>query len=293
MKKIIVRLQGGMGNQLFQYFYALYISRLTNRSVFLDTYRLDHPYRGDTKHGFALVPYLKYGSKLNNNGAIRPVKNKYLLKALYLTKVEYKNIRYFHEIHNSDLEIISSCCDTVVIEGYWQNLTYVSAIKDLVVDCFSNFCANSTNFQVVRNLISEKNSVALHVRRGDYVSNANSAKLHKVIDINYYIEATNKLKSICHDPSFFIFTDDVEWVKENLSNIIPRSVIVSGFADLTHHDELGLMTICKHHIISNSSYSWWAAFLNTSTFHVVIAPSEWHINSRLPDNFIPSNWVLL
>ena len=134
------------------------------------------------------------------------------------------------------------------------------------------------------------NSISLHVRRADYVTNPQANQFHGVSSMEYYNKAIHKIKSIISEPHFFIFSDDITWAKQNMIIDCPTTFVSHNGPD-KNYDDLRLMSFCKHHIIANSSFSWWGAWLAMNKNKVVIAPTRW-FNSpdRNTKDVIPENW---
>ncbi len=136
------------------------------------------------------------------------------------------------------------------------------------------------------NSIKNSNSVSLHVRRGDYLKIKNI----NVLDVDYYMKAVDYIKKNVEKPMFYIFSDDLDWCKNNLGFLNN-----CNYVDLTQTeiDDLKLMSFCQHNIIANSSFSWWGAWLNQNPKKIVIAPKEWLINDPGSSNVILSDWIKL
>jgi len=135
------------------------------------------------------------------------------------------------------------------------------------------------------------NAVSLHVRRGDYVLDKLTNTVHGVCDIDYYTEAIGRMTAAISDPRFYIFSDDMEWAKTNLSiNRFPVAYIDHNAS--ADYEDIRLMYSCKHHIIANSSFSWWGAWLNNYGGKKVIAPKKW-FRSLTNDDLIPDGWLTI
>jgi len=140
--------------------------------------------------------------------------------------------------------------------------------------------------------IKEKNSVSLHIRRGDYLTMQKAIDTIGVCPLDYYDKAIREITRKIKNPTFFIFSDDINWVKENLKTNSP-TIFVSG-GKLKDYEELILMSKCKHNIIANSSFSWWGAWLNNNPNKIVIAPKKWFKDtSKNTRDLIPESWLKL
>lgn len=172
------------------------------------------------------------------------------------------------------------------LHGYWQTEKYFTNIKDQLRKDFTFPSPSGQNAELCEQLQSEQ-SISLHVRRGDYLNFA----AHSVCSQDYYQSAVKEvLKTVSGDPRIYIFSDDPEWAAANLKFTVPTHVIDhnSGAADF---EDMRLMSMCAHNIIANSSFSWWAAWLNAHSNKVVVAPKEWFGDPKLnnPD-ITPDSW---
>lgn len=175
------------------------------------------------------------------------------------------------------------------LDGYWQTEKYFKDIRETIVSDFSLKNAKGLNKALLADL-ANSDSVSLHVRRGDYVSDKGTNQFHGVCGLPYYLEAITYLKEKVSKPTLYIFSDDIPWVKENLKTDLPINYVSNG--QIKDYAELTLMSKCKHNIIANSSFSWWGAWLNESLGKIVIAPRKWFANksANSPD-MIPETWV--
>jgi hypothetical protein len=140
--------------------------------------------------------------------------------------------------------------------------------------------------------ISKVNAVSLHVRRGDYVQNAKTNANHGVCSLDYYRAAIQNILERVEAPSFFIFSDDIPWVKEHLVLDIPCRYVDHN-QGVESYNDMRLMSLCRHHIIANSSFSWWGAWLNPDPQKIVIAPQKWFANDNIVDDLFPPEWVTM
>ena len=151
---------------------------------------------------------------------------------------------------------------------------------------------NSINASIAAQ-IPAVNAVSLHIRRGDYVSDAKAAATHGLCSIDYYQEAIRYISSKTPDPHFFIFSDDIEWAKENLHIDCHHQYINQNHGSESYND-MRLMSMCRHHIIANSSFSWWGAWLNPSSNKLIITPNNWFARNEKPtSDLIPSTWIAI
>lgn len=181
----------------------------------------------------------------------------------------------------------------IYLAGNWNSERYFADIADIVRHEFK-----FKRQPVGRNLkllgaISSVESVSLHVRRGDYVSNAKASQVHGLCGLDYYRAAVDLIARRVPHPRFFIFSDDPVWVRENLQLDWPYE-LVDHNGPLDGHEDMRLMSHCKHNIIANSGFSWWAAWLNGSPHKIVVAPKKWFRIERYDTStLIPEGWIQL
>ena len=280
--KIIVKLWGGIGNQLFQFVFGQYLRYRYGLDVYYDNnsyISVDHLRKGE-------VDFLDFKIKYDNSctfSKYRGIKNR-LLRYFFQA-----DPRHHFITENSDLPSSYKNGHLYYFQGYWQNYKYY----DWMTRNVSSFEIKSkiipVELEPYRVLISKcEESVSLHVRRGDYFSPEN-IKVYGVCDEHYYMNAVSKITDMLGTPHFFVFTDDPDWVIENIE-LDERFTLIKNY-DISQFAYIELMSMCKHHIISNSSFSWWGTVLDEGKDSIVISPEKWtNINS--PDMILES-WIKL
>jgi hypothetical protein len=139
-------------------------------------------------------------------------------------------------------------------------------------------------------MISSTNSVSIHFRRGDYLTNPSVMDLG-ICELEYYYKCVDNLAKIVPDPHFFILSDDPEWVTNNIKINYPKTIICINLNN-NDSEDLRLMSLCKHNIIANSSFSWWGAWLNSNPDKLVFAPKKWfNKTDRTAEKLIPDTWI--
>ena len=139
--------------------------------------------------------------------------------------------------------------------------------------------------------IKKSNSIAIHIRRGDYVTNSIVNKVHGTCGIDYYNNAVNLMIRKINDPVFFIFSDDIKWTKDNIKTDFP-TIYVSHNGPNKGYEDMRLMTQCKHFIIANSSFCWWGAWLSRNKKKIVIAPKRWFkVEGKNSSDIVPEKWI--
>ncbi len=294
MKKLIVKLNGGLCNQIFQYAFARALSSKRKIDFALDvtpfyTYYTADPYglsKFNIKENIAKESDLGGFVWLRKHNAFF----NFLYHRLRLKKI-IKPWYYGEKTFTYDQEVFSS--KALYFEGFWQSEKYFKDIADEIRKEITLKAPFSTHSLELLKKIEETNSVSIHVRR--YASE-HIRPWHGFCSAEYYIEAINQIASKVPSPNFFIFSDNYPWVIENflpkLKGLEYNFTLVENDNDKNAED-LILMSKCKHHIIANSSFSWWGAWLNPSKEKIVIAPQKWFANA--PKNntvdLIPNSWI--
>ena len=279
MRINITAISGGLGNQMFQY--ALYLS-LKHRYSSIDNFHAIYvaPYRGRRKYELDKVFNIKIN--LTKNFLIRIFKKCF---PILIKRVNNKNYTAFENIDIRTLRPI------VYYSGYWQTELYFKNIESVIKQAFefNNELISPKNTQTIKE-IGKVQSVSLHVRRGDYVADPGVKVVHGGICTTYYYRKAiqTMLSKIVGDVVFYIFTDDIKWVKNNLN--FNKIVIVDWNRGAESWQDMMLMSHCKHNIVANSSFSWWGAWLNNNKEKIVIAPSKW-FNTMPTFDIISENWI--
>jgi hypothetical protein len=179
------------------------------------------------------------------------------------------------------------------LDGYWQSEQYFSRIKEKIQRLFSlHTTLDETNARLEKTILNCE-SVAIHVRRMDYLKTPEILAFHGVMDVDYYQKAFAIFRDKFPDLKLFVFSDDPDWSAQNLKYDVPVTHINHNRKENSYLD-LWLMSRCKHQIIANSSFGWWAAWLNPNANKTVIAPRKWFAGST-PDtaDLIPNSWTCL
>ncbi len=281
---IVMRMRGGLGNQLFQY--------ACGRAAAL---RLGTELALDLRDWARSQPFPFYLSHFT--GAAKTVPPERLPPgrgmgaAEFLRAVFGPKLRTYREALPGYDAGIESVADGTLLKGYWQSERYFADYK-AAIRADLRFAAPSTG-ETARLIeeIGDCQAVSLHIRRGDYVSNAKFNSLMGVTGLEYYKTAADLIaEQMMEAPVFYAFSDDPVWVQENLS--LPFEVRLVNHNDSgTAHEDLRLMSACRHHVIANSTFSWWGAWLNPSERKLVAAPKQWYADSvaESPD-ITPDSW---
>lgn len=290
---VIVKLMGGIGNQIFQYAagrrltYVLGTELKLDISVF-ENYNLRKYELGSFNilEDFASPREVKTLTSQKNGVLSGPVRC--LLRRQKNLAPSHNRESYFH----FDSEILN-LPNNVYLDGYWQSEKYFNDIEDVIRKEFAITMPQTDENQKMAKLISSRESVSLHVRRGDYDSDLQTSKVHGTCGLDYYARAIAEICSRVDSPHFFIFSDDMEWSKANL-DISHPVIFVDHNNALRSYEDLRLMSQCRHHIIANSSFSWWGAWLNPDSDKIVIAPDRWFNKEDIDTtDLLPESWIRL
>lgn len=178
------------------------------------------------------------------------------------------------------------------LAGYWQSEKYFQDVEQEIRHCFRFREPLGEKNIEWKKLISETTSVSIHIRRGDYVSNAATNSVHGTCSLDYYCAAIGEIASRFDTPVFFVFSDDIHWVIDSL-DISHPVYYVSNNVGKDSYIDMQLMSLCQNNIIANSSFSWWGAWLNDNHNKVVIAPKAWFAGKEKPRDLYPENWLVL
>jgi hypothetical protein len=297
-KMIIIKLKGGIGNQLFQYATgrALFLRRLednkndSTEKLLLDISDYDIDNGIDTPRYYALSVF-DIEARVAGKREIEKLKYPLGVFSKFLLILKTKVLRQFNI---GFIEKIFNSKDDIYLEGFFQTERYFIDKRKEIIKELKLKTALSLRAQGIGTKISEsKNSVSLHVRRGDYVNNKDTNKYHGLCSVEYYSEAIKYITSkIGNDIQVFVFSDDINWAKDNIKLIQQINYVSSSEPTrLDEVEELILMSKCKHNIIANSSYSWWGAWLNINNDKIVIAPNTWSLkDTRSRKDIIPNTW---
>lgn len=278
---ITVRLNGGLGNQMFQYATAKALATNHQTELALDITEFNKY----ELRNFELDKFKIRALIVNKNYFIKK-----LLKKLNLIKI-LPNYYLEHSLMYDDK--LNTCGDNMYLEGYFQSEKYFKSIRDELLKEFVIKCDLSIYTLEIKNLIQNtENSISLHIRRGDYVLNNQTNNTHGTCSLEYYGKAIEYIKNQIGKLKIFVFSDDVLWAKENLK--YENVYFVEKDKNRIPHEDIYLMSLCNHNIIANSSFSWWGAWLNQNKNKVVIAPKRWFVDDKLyhqSTDIVPNKWI--
>ncbi|MGI5946164.1 MAG: alpha-1,2-fucosyltransferase [Lachnospiraceae bacterium] len=278
--KIHVDISGRLGNQLFQYATARALQKQYGGKIVLNTYELQR-YKDNFRLELTdfklnenviietekMIPYGRFLNSL-------PIKaiRKYCPNLFYSFAAKFGIIAWKPGLMYKKIPDMSQYND-IVLYGYFQSAEYFNDIKEIIQDEITPKFPCVKENKELYDLIKETESVCITIRRGDYVANPQYKKMWYVCDENYFNKAVNEMIKKIPNAVFFVFSDDVQWCKENL-NFGRETYYESGNDEVW--EKVRLMSACKHFIISNSSFSWWVQYLSRNQDKLVIAPSSWY-----------------
>lgn len=273
---VIVNLIGGLGNQLFQYAAgrSLSIAHQTNLKLDISGFE-EYKLRTYGLDPFCVQEVFASPVEIANvTGSSKKGLSRFVFRARERLKPHFRRV-VFSEPHfrpfNPD---IFKTPTNVYLNGYWQSEKYFADIKDIIRREFTlKYEPDSYNREMIKR-ISSANSVSIHIRRGDYVSNPVTNRIHGTCTLDYYERCVSLISRKIDKPEFFVFSDDPDWAADNLRLDYP-AVIVTHNGVIKAHEDLRLMSSCKHNILANSSFSWWAAWLNPNPDKMVYVPQQW------------------
>lgn len=289
---------GGLGNQMFQYALACTMAKRYKQQLKVDLqYLLDNT----PKENYTFRPLELGVFNFDCQSAVpsdidRFIKSKKSFKS-------YATYKFYHFLKKAVLvnEQSLNFCSAVLkkgphcfLDGYWASHKYFVSNESAIRNLFTFKRPIPDSLIPIVKQIEASESISVHFRRGDYVRNETVKNYHGTCDLDYYEAAvkciTDKLQRA---PQLFIFSDDIAWVKQNWIPSVPHTYIEHS-GEVHHSEDMRLMSMCKHNIIANSTYSWWGAWLNKNQNKIVVAPGKW-INSpgHRIDDILLQEWIKL
>ncbi|OJV44762.1 MAG: hypothetical protein BGO29_09400 [Bacteroidales bacterium 36-12] len=283
-KKYIIALTSGLGNQMFQYALFIYLKNIK-------------------KEHCIIYPFNKH---LNEH-------NGYEIQDIFKNVMIKNESSLWIDVYIKLYTFINNLCCTlkrrlrsnipmigmnllpyrVVIFPNWGNYVFIPKINEILQNEIFKFSEFESDKNIkLEEFISSNNSVSIHIRRGDFISNPRwRCTLGDICDIDYYTKAINIISSKTSNPVFIVFSDDIVWASKNLN--LYGATYVDWNKGKNSYNDLHLMSLCKHNIISNSTFSLWAAWLNTNKNKLVVTPSKWRNkhNDNTKKLFIPADWI--
>lgn len=284
----IVKISGGLGNQMFQYALMIGLQETFKEEVYADTssYKNYNLHNGlELERIFPIsLKQAKRNPLLARKLTLSRSLNRYLPFICGDCQFEYPDFRFVDNIYNPRSK-------KRFYAGYWHNYQYIKPFRAEIMKAFTFKIPLDQKNQEVIDIISKQNSVGIHIRRGDYLK---EAQYQGICTLEYYKKAIDLVRGVLKDPVYYLFSNDMEWCKENITPLIngSKAVYVDWNTGEDSYRDMQLMTYCKGMIIANSSFSWWGAFLNQREFNVVVSPARWK-NAKYDLKIQMPEWTLI
>jgi hypothetical protein len=283
----IVNVIGGLGNQLFQYAFYLALKNKFTETIKLDvtrfdTYELHNGY--ELEKVFNIQELYSTESEVENthdggSSIIKRFQRKFLLNSK-LGLFERGQDQFFY-----NEQLFGKSNINLFYKGYWQSFKYFQAIEDQVKAKLQfPEMTEERNIRLIE-YMGDKNTISIHVRRGDYI---NHPTLGGVCNSEYYAKSIQYIKNNVQKPVFIVFSNDISWCKYNLN--LDDSVYIDWNVGSNSYKDMQLMSLCKHNIIANSSFSWWGAWLNNNVSKIVVCPERWINEKDVGTDVMPQQW---
>jgi hypothetical protein len=293
---IITKLQGGLGNQMFQYAFAKSLAYKNKTTFKLDlSFLLDRSPRENFMFREFDLDIFNLESKIANDDDLvkKNQNNKFKSIISKFTNSEFIDLKENH-FYFEESNFIKN--KNVYLDGYWQSEKYFKDIENELREDFTFRNKLSLIEEEMNSKIQATNSICINFRRTDFVNLKNSAETHGTIGLEYYKKAVTLIASKISNPIFYVFSDDMEWCLHNFKINYPIIFVTHDFKGFKFSSYLQLMSNCKHFIIPNSTFAWWGAWLSKYEKKIVIAPDNWFNDTSLQNqtkDLIPESWIKL
>lgn len=287
----IVNIIGGLGNQMFQYALLLTLQKRFGEKIYADTssfktYKLHNGLELERIFSIQLnVALPKDISRLayySSNYKLNRAMKKFLPRK--------KTMCMEYPLNRFDKGLLFKSGD-MYYEGYWQHYSYFEEYRNEIIQVFQFnkelMCAEAKKIE--SSILQKQEPISIHVRRGDYLSDK---EFGGICTPQYYKNAIDEIYKRCQNPYFYIFSNDIEWCRKHLSDFMQGHKFVDCNKGEDSWCDMYLMSLCKNMIIANSSFSWWAAYLNLRKDKIVFAPPIWTHNKKKYQRQLP-NWILV
>lgn len=280
---------GGLGNQMFQYAMGRSFAIQNSQELQLDRTFLDDksPREHFTFRNYELGMFNIKASFVTNK-ELEYCHNKAPLQRFlpFLKRYETFN-EHMSQIPSKD----QNSYKNVYLNGYWQNDFFFSSVENQIREDFKFTSEPSAINKEFIPLVERKNSISLHIRRGDYSNVAEIKNVHGLLPLNYYEKSVEYISKQIGNPHFFIFSDDIEWAKYNL-DFVTNATFIGHNVGNNSFEDLRLMSLCHHNIIANSTFSWWGAWLNSNPTKIIVAPEKWFNDPTISSiEILPQCWI--
>lgn len=297
----IVNLIGGLGNQMFQYAFAVALKeQISSEDVLIDTSHFNYiflkKYKAANIHNGYEIEKVFPNAKLNHAKWWQLIRVTWYCPNFLLSRVvkkvfPHRNSEYIQPVsdyfkYESNVYGLKG---KKYYDGQWSSIKYYLPIRNKLLEVFTHPQASGVNMEYIQKM-EQTDSVGVHIRRGDYLQDPD---FRNICELDYYKRAIKRLEEESKDYTFFIFSNDIQWCKKNISPLLSNYQV--QFVTENHGSDscwdMHLMTHCKNLIIANSSFSWWGAFLNNRG-GLIIAPEKW-VNRDSVFDIWDDKWVKL
>jgi hypothetical protein len=288
---IFVRLIGGLGNQMFQYAAARRLAERHRTEVVLDTSWLETRDPGGATTRFYELGCFELAARITDRPAADYHVTGYVARAR--RRLGLLNRHLINESGPGFDAAVLDAPDRTVLNGYWQDVRYFEDAAPAIRAAFTFRGELSDANRATAESMAATDAVSLHVRRGDYVSNPTTSRFHGTCSLEYYAAAIHRVSQVVKEPHFYVFSDDPAWTKAHLRCDHPMTFVDDNPPDRGFED-MRLMSACRHHIVANSSFSWWGAWLGPNDDKIVVAPRTWFRDPVAnAAQELPASWVRL
>ncbi|MEP3345728.1 MAG: alpha-1,2-fucosyltransferase [Litoreibacter sp.] len=282
---IYSRIFGGLGNQLFQYAAARAVSTRLGRELVLDA-RLAPP----GSHWAFALDHFNIKARIGEASELPPAKDRRISYALW--RAFGRDPKFVRERGLAYQAAIANAPDNSYLHGYFQSERYFADVLEQLGDELRIVTApDAQNAEFADRIASAGHSVSLHMRRGDYLGTTKGSATYATCDEAYYLRALERLSEGGRELKVFVFSDDPDWVRQNLS--LPYDVTAVGHnGPDKHYEDLRLMSCCQDHVIANSTFSWWGGWLDRRPDARVVGPAKWFIDPKMANpDILPERWI--
>ncbi len=291
---VIAQIIGGLGNQMFQYAAGRALSIRGGSPLALDISGFDgyglhqgFELKRVFGHTFAIASPDEMAEVLSWQAS--PIIRRIVARKPFSFFCGQRCVVEPHFNYWAGIETLTGDC---YLSGYWQSEKYFDAVAEQIRDDFVfRLPASGENAELAKN-IQGTMAISLHVRRGDYANNPKTTATHGLCSLDYYQAAIQRVTQEMSDPYFYIFSDDINWARAHLKIDFPHRYVDHNQGAESYND-MRLMSLCRHHIIANSSFSWWGAWLNPREDKMVLAPKKWFANGADVRDLFPQEWIAL
>jgi hypothetical protein len=293
---IVVKLMGGLGNQMFQYAFGRHLSVKNNTELKLDlSYLTDSTHKKDFIQRKYELGVFKINASLASEQDILKFKigrkRKILHHLSLYFPVQPENF-YLREPYFHFFKRALTAPGNTYADGYWQSEKYFLDSSEQIKKDFTSANPLSGRSIRLKEEIKKNQSASIHVRRADYITLRHLNRYHTCNE-KYYSDAMELIGSRISKPKFYVFSDEPGWFEKNVITNFPVEYIEHN-PGVPGYEDIYLMSLCKHNIIANSTFSWWGAWLNENVGKIVVAPQKWFIDkTKNPKDIIPQSWIKL